>query len=271
MNPPRQYQVDVVVLGHVVVGEKDKIVTLFTREQGKLRAIARGAVRPGSSLGPCVEPLTHAHLYCVRRRSLDLIAQAVLQQSFPSLKADLWLMSCGLYMAELLDLSTAEGVPQPALFDLALAVLRRLDSGERGETLLRYFELRLLDQIGFRPSLERCLDCGTNLRPVKNALSPLLGGTLCPDCAARTPDARPLSLDALKVLRLWLDSTLDVAVRVKVNEALAAELDAHAQRLVLCVVQREVRSRGWLSRLKEENMLTSRAGVSTIASRFESQ
>jgi DNA repair protein RecO (recombination protein O) len=257
MTEPRQYEADAVVLAHVVVGEKDKIVTLFAREQGKLRAVARGAVRPGSSLGPCVEPLTHARLYCVRRRSIDLIAQAVPQESFGSLKADLWRMSCGLYMAELIDLTTAEGVPHRALFDLVLAVLRRFDSGEKSEALLRYFELRLLDEVGFRPSLQRCVDCGASLRPVENALSAALGGVVCPDCAARTPDARPLSVDALKVLRLWLDSPLDVAVRVRVGSALSAELDAHIYRLVLGVVQREVRSRGWLLRLKQGNVLTS--------------
>ena len=259
------------VVGHVVVGEKDKIVTLFTREQGKVRAVARGAVRPGSSLGPCVEPLTHARLYCVRRRSLDLIAQAIPVESFGGLKSDLWRMSCGLYMAELIDLSTAEGVAHPELYTLMLDVLRRFDSAGCGETLLRYFELRLLDEIGFRPSLERCLDCGTRLRPIGNALSPVLGGTVCPECAAHIPDAQPLSLDALKVMRLWLDSAPDVASRVRASEELAAELDMHTYRLILAVVQREVRSRVWLSRLKQDHMLTSNAGVSTIASRFECQ
>ncbi|MFW6103291.1 MAG: DNA repair protein RecO, partial [Chloroflexota bacterium] len=241
------------------------------REQGKMRAIARGAVRPGSSLGPCVEPLTRARFYCIRRRSLDLIAQAVPLASYGALKGELWPMACGLYMAELIDSSTAEDVPHPALYELVQAILGRFDHGETSESLLRYFEVRLLDQTGFRPSLQYCVECGTRLRPVDNALSPVLGGAVCPECAAHVSDARPLSLDALKVLRLWLDSSLDVAVRVRMNGPLAFELDTHIHRLLLGVLQKEIRSRGWLSRLKEEGLLTSSAGASTIASRFESE
>ena len=271
MSGPRQYQVEAIVVGHVVVGEKDKIVTLFTREQGKIRAIARGSLRPGSSLGPCVEPLTRARFYCVRRRSLDLIAQAVPLASYGTLKRELWPMACGLYMAELIDSSTMEGVPHQALYELVLGILGRFDEGETDESLLRYFEVCLLDQIGFRPSLQDCVECGTRLRPVDNALSPVLGGAVCPECAARVPDARPLSLDALKVLRLWLDSSLDIASRVRINGPLAFELDTHVYRLLLGVLQKEVRSRGWLSRLKQEGLLTSSTGASTIASRFESE
>lgn len=269
MSGARQYQVEAVVVSHVVVGEKDKIVTLFSREYGKMRAVARGAVRPGSSLGPCVEPLSRARFYCVRRRSLDLIAQAVPVSSFGSLKADLWRMACGLYLAELVDSSTAEGVSHVALYDLLLDVLDRLDRGEYSDALLRYFEVQLLDHTGFRPSLQLCVDCGTRLRPEENALSSTLGGALCPDCAARTPDARPLSLDALKVLRLWTSSSTDVAVRVRMSDSLASELDAQIYRMLLGVLQREVKSRAWLSRLRQENVLTSNAGASTIASRFE--
>jgi len=261
MSGPRQYQVEGLVLAHVVVGEKDKIVTLFTREHGKIRAVARGSVRPGSSLGPCVEPLTSGRFYCVRRRSIDLIAQATPLASYGSLKSDLWRMACGLYMAELVDSATAEEAPHPALFDLVRDVLERFDYGENSELLLRYFELQLLDQIGFRPSLQECVDCGTRLAPVENALSAVLGGALCPECAMHVPDARPLSLDALKVLRLWLGCGLDVALRVRLHGLLAFELDAHVYRLILSVLQKEVRSRAWLRRLKEEDSRLSPESV----------
>ena len=269
MSAPRQYQVDAVVIGYVVVGEKDKIVTLFTRDNGKMRAVARGAVRPGSSLGPCVEPLSHGRFYCVQRRSLDLITQAVSLSSYGSLKSDLWRMSCGLYLAELVDLATAEGVAHVALYELMLDVLGRLERSEYSDVLLRYFEVRLLDETGFRPSLQRCLDCGARLRPEDNALSVALGGVVCPECAAHTPDAHTLSLNALKVLRLWLSCPLDVAVRVRMSELLSSELDAHLYRLLLGVLQKEIKSRAWLSRLRQENLLTSSAEASTIARRLE--
>ncbi len=271
MAGSREYEVEGIVVRHAVVGERDRIVTLFTAEEGKLALVARGALRPGSTLGPRVDMLSHGRFHCVRRRSLDLIAEAVTLDSFGRLKSDLWRLSCALYLAELTDVSTAEGSPNRTLFDLLLAAMSRMDAGECDDRLLRVFELQLLETLGFCPSLRRCVNCGAELRPVENGLSATLGGVLCPDCTPRCPDARPLSVDALKVMRFWLSHSLDAACRVKVDAALASELEGHAFSFSRWLLQKELKSREWLSRLRSETSLTTPGGASTIARRVESE
>jgi len=257
MSAPRDYQIEGIVVRHAAVGERDKIVTLLTPDRGKVSAVAKSARRPGSSLGPCLETLSHGRYHCIRRRSTDLIVQAESLDSFPSLMADLWRTSCGLYIAELIDASTVEGAPGPAVFDLMLSVLREIDRAGCDDTVLRYFELRLLDTLGFCPSLKKCVHCGTSLQPVENGLSSSLGGVVCSDCLSQCPDARLLSVDALKVLRFWLGCDLVTARRVKAGEGLAIELDEQLHRFVTHVLQRELKSRSWLARLRTEMMLTS--------------
>jgi len=270
MAASREYEVEGIVIRHAVVGERDRIVTLLTAEEGKISLVARGALRPGSTLGPRVDILSHSRFHCVRRRSLDLVTEAATLDSFAGLKSDLWRLSCALYLAELTDASTAEGLPSPSLFNLLLGALRRMEEAECDDRLLRVFELQSLEALGFCPLLGRCVDCGAQLRPVENGLSPSLGGALCPECSSRHPDTRPLSVDALKVMRFWLAHSFETSCRVKVDAGLASELEGHTFSFSRWLLQREVKSREWLLRLRSESSLTTSSEATTIARRVES-
>ncbi len=270
MTGGRDYQVEGLVIRNAAVGERDRVVTLFTRDEGKLTFVARGARRPGSTLGPSVQMLTRGRFQCVRRRGLDLITQAVTVDSYSKLKADLWCMSCGFYLTELVDASTVEGSPNRALYDLLIAALSTASQGGCTEVLLRFFELRLLQYVGFCPALQSCVNCGAALRPEENSLSIDWGGVLCPECSPLCSDARPLSLDALKVLRFCLANTLDTSCRARLNDGLAREVEDHVYRFMSSVLQRDVKSRGWLQRLRAESLLTGHGEASTIADLCES-
>lgn len=265
MGGPRDYQVEGLVIRHADIGERDRVITLFTRDEGKLTFIARGARRPGSSLGPCVQMLTRGRFQCVRRRALHLITQAAVLDSYSKAKTDLWSMACGLYVAELVDATTVEGSPDRTLHDLMVQTMEMVDARGGSEALLRTFELHLLQHVGFCPFVRRCVSCGAELRPVENSLSATLGGVLCPDCAATCPDAWPLSVDALKVLRFWLANSLETSCRAKLTDHLADELEHHVARFIDCVVQRELGSRVWMARLRDEALLTGGNEASTIA------
>jgi len=257
MSASRDYQVEGIVIRHVAIGERDKLVTLLTPDQGKVSAVAKSARRPGSSLGPCLETLSHARFHCIRRRSTDLIVQAQTISTFTSIMSDLWSTSCGLYLAEFVDACTVEGSPGSASYDLLLCTLREIDHAGCDDVVLRYFELRLLDTLGFCPSLKRCVHCGGALQPVENGLSASLGGAVCADCLDHCADARTLSVDALKVMRFWLTADLATARRVKPGDPLARELDEQLHRFLVHVLQRELKSRSWLARLRTERLLTT--------------
>ncbi len=269
MAGPRDYQVEGLVIRDAVVGERDRVVVLFSRDEGKLSFIARGARRPGSSLGPCVQRLTRGRFQCVRRRSLDLITQAVTVESYARLKADLWPMSCALYLAELVDSSTVEGAANRRLYDLLVQAMDTIDQGGGNDMLLRFFELRLLEQLGFCPSLRRCVGCNAVLQPVANSLSARQGGVMCPACTPFCEDALPLSVDALKVLRFYLANDMDMSCRARLSAQLAAEVEEHLRRFLDSILQKELKSRAWLSRLRAEALLTGNREEPTIARRPE--
>ena len=252
MSNPRTYQTEAIIIKRIKLGEADRILTLYTPELGKIKAVAKGTRRPKSKLGGHVELLTHSLLMLARGRNLDIITQAQTIDNFLPLKDDLERISRGLYISELVDSFTAEHIENRRLFDLLLNSLHQLSQAQNGELVLRYFELHLLDYLGYRPQLQRCANCSSPLQPVTNFFSASQGGILCHECACQEPIARPLSLNALKVLRLWQDCDYATASRVKTNPELSSELEQVMREYIKYLLERQLKSTAWLDKLKQE-------------------
>ena len=248
MSP--SYQAKSVIIKGIKLGEVDKILTLYTPEYGKLKAVAKGACRPGSKFSGNVEPLTYSLVMLARGRNLDILTQSQTIDAFSPLKIDLWRMACGLYILELIDSFTVVNSENRALFDLLLDTLHRLCQDDDSETILRYFELHLVNHLGYRPQLHQCVICNSLLSSAINSFSPSQGGILCPCCRQKDSASRSLSVDALKVLRLWQDCDYATARRVKIKLDLSLELEQVLQEYIRYFLQREIKSTAWLKELR---------------------
>ena len=256
MTAPRVYQTEAIIIKRIKLGEADRILTLYTPELGKLKAVAKGTRRPQSKLGGHVELLTHSRLMLARGRNLDIITQAQTINNFLPIKDDLERISHGLYIAELVDSFTGEHIEDHRLFDLVLETLQQLSQAEDYEPILRYFELHLLDHLGYRPQLQQCTECNSILKPETNFFSPNHGGVLCHNCGFHEPAARPLSLNALKVLRLWQNCDYATARRVKITPELGTELEQVMREHIKYLLEKQLKSTAWLDKLKRETQQT---------------
>ena len=264
MSTSRNYQTKGIILKQTKLGEFDKIITIYTPEFGKLKAVAKGACRPKSKLGGNVEPLTYSLMLLVKGRNLDIVTQSQTINGFLGLKSDLWRMACSFYILELVDSFTVEGGDNHPLFDLLLDALHQLSDPNSNETLLRHFELHLLHHLGYCPQLRRCVSCNSSVKPVINFFSPSKGGLLCPCCnSAENQDYEqiermslrlsvPFSVGALKVLRLWQNCDYATARRVKISPELSSELERVLHDYIRCILQRELKSLTWLQELEME-------------------
>ena len=206
MSLPRTYRALGLTLRKTPMGEADLVATIYTGEHGKLPVRARAARRLASKLMGHLEPLTLLELALTRSRTPDtpdLVTEAQVVHAFPAVKTGYDRTARGLYVAELLDAFCPLAAPNPPLFNLAIQTLHSLNDDADPELPLRYFDLQLLNLSGFLPELYQCVACGDALLPERHRYAAGAGGALCPDCAP-PPDVvvRPLSLGALKVLRL---------------------------------------------------------------------
>ncbi|MCS6865475.1 MAG: DNA repair protein RecO [Gemmataceae bacterium] len=202
--------------------ETSRILTLFTREFGKVRALAKGGRRIRSNFEMAFDLLSVCRVMIWRKShgSLDLITEARLEEQFAALRTDLHALHAGYYIAELLADGTQDYDPHPILFDHAMATLRRL-SGRNVLPAISVFELVWLRELGYSPRLDACAACGTDLAAVAEPLhySAAAGGTICPACLATAPDRRRLSREALTTLwRLAQDGSEEQTVPIVNSE-----------------------------------------------------
>lgn len=188
------YRDSAVVLRVAKLGEADRIVTLLTRRNGRVRAVAKGVRRTRSKFGGRLEPFGHVDLQLYAGRNLDIVTQAVSLDTFgPALAADYPRYTCATAIAETAERMTAEErEPALRLFLLVVSALRALVETDRDPALvLDAFLLRALALSGWAPALRECARCGTPGgsdgdsgagRDFHSAFHVASGGSLCPDC-----------------------------------------------------------------------------------------
>jgi DNA repair protein RecO (recombination protein O) len=255
MSDPREYQTEAIVIKKTKLGEADSILTFFTPRLGKIQGFAKSLRKPKSKMAGHLELLTHSAVsFSKGRGSIDTITGAQTVNAYMPLKNDLWLTSCGLYVSELIHQFTAEHQSNYGLFQLLLETLDRLCTTENKELALRYFEMRLLESVGYRPQLKECVTCHRVLDPTTNYFSPAAGGMLCPDCNLNQPFCFALSVNAQKMLRLLQNEDFSVAARVKVDADLAREMENVISGYFKYLLEKEVKAAAWLDALREQRM-----------------
>ena len=185
----RSYAASGIVLRRIDLGEKDRILTVFTRELGKLSAVAKGSRRPGSRLGGASEPFTYMKMLLGKGRDLQVLSQADIKESFPNVKSDIRRVAHGIYLLELVNHFVDERQPSSDVFDTLLSSMYVIESGTDPEIAARHFELSLLSVLGYEPHFEACLLCGRRIGRRKAAFSPSLGGIVCRNCGDVPNDA----------------------------------------------------------------------------------
>jgi DNA repair protein RecO (recombination protein O) len=225
--------------------ETSRIATLWTREFGKVRALAKGGRRLKSNFETALDLLSVCSIVFLRKSSgsLDLLTEAQVARRFPRLRSDLSALYAGYYVAELLADWTEDYDPHPILFDAALAALDDFGTPDvpTGPRLAR-FEMVLLRELGYSPVVQACAACGGTLDANRGiAFSPAAGGVLCPACQPRHRDRKPLSPEAWHALRQLSEpgeaapATWSAAARAEVRQVLnhyVTYLMGHRPRLM---------------------------------------
>lgn len=244
----RVYRANAIVLRRTNLAETDKIVTLLTRERGKLSAVAKGARRPASRLAGAIELFGYCRVLIAAGLNLDVLTQVDVREAFPRLRTSLHKIAAASYMAELTDHLTADRHPNEEIFDLLLAALYVLNSMDEPDLVVTAFTFHMLAASGYTPTLAVCARCGTAGKSFA-AFSPTLGGVLCPDCRPATKDAFGVSVEAVAAARDMLACEMPRASRVEVTGPSRTQLLRMARTLLAYHSDRPLRSARFLDEL----------------------
>lgn len=251
------YKAEGVVLRTRKLGESDQICVIFSREEGKLSAVAKGARKAQSRLLAVAQVFTHGYYLLYRGRSLDTMTQGSVLRSFRPLRSDMERMAYASYACELVDVAVADRQPNDALFEALLSALTLFAEGDRPVSALHWFELRLLDALGYRPELESCVSCGLPSGDGP-AFSIREGGILCARCRGRDAVALPVAPRVVAQMRHLLAAPARRIGILQIHESDRRQIQRLLRLYMDHHLERTVNSRSFLDVVQEMDSETAK-------------
>ena len=249
---PRSFRTKALILKRRNFGEADRQLTLLTPYYGKFDALAKGARKPASKKTGHVELFMKSDILIAKGRTLDLITQAEMIEPYLPVREELERGAYASYAAELLDRFTfdSDDTDTHRLFDLLDNTFERLCKDEDIRRVIRYYELRLLDEVGFRPELTECVIMREDVEAVEQFFSFGDGGVVSPEGASHTAGLVSLPVNTLKLLRFFQRSPYEQTTSLTINE----KLHRDAERLMLgylsYILESRVQSVDFIRRLR---------------------
>lgn len=252
-NRTRIHRLEGIILARQDWGEADRMITIFTAKQGKLRMIAPGARKPSSRKSGHLELFTHGRFVVAKGRTFDKITQAETVAYFPELRMELEKISAAYVLVELVDRFLEEEDENALVYQLLYRALGWLEESERPLLLLHFFELKLLGYVGYQPQLFYCQQCEEEAQPTNQFFSIAEGGLICASCQQKSKAVQhiPISLQALKVLRFMQRAQWEIVQRLRLDVLLANELERLLQRYAIFHLGRHLKSLRFLNQVKE--------------------
>ena len=231
-------QTTAIVLRTIEFSETSVIVTLLTRQFGRVSALAKGARRPKGPFEGALDLLAVCRVVVIRKTNdtLDLLTEAKLHRRFRGGERSLERLYGGFYVVDMLrQLLSDDHEPHPDVYDLAIHTLQQIDGTGDVSSSLAFFDAQLLRMLGHAPGTDRCTDCGGEVEPTTRITFALLaGGIVCAGCRPRqkqTISVRKSVIDEIKRLQST-QTTLPTTVSGNLYGELRAVLNRYIQTVV---------------------------------------
>lgn len=241
----RVYRAEAIILRRSDFSEADRLLVVAT-PAGKRRVVAKGVRKTTSRIAGHIELFAHTSLLLAVGRNLDIVTQSHVLSAYPTLRSDLGRLGCAYYVAELYDKFTEDGDENLPLFQLLVETFAALDRTANPPLVLRAYELRLLQIMGYRPHLHHCAVCQEQLTEASDRFSPSLGGVLCPRDRGADRRALPMSGPAFRLLRYLQSQPIDAIEVLRLSPAVCAEVEQLLGGYVRHLLERELTSVAFL-------------------------
>lgn len=200
-------KIEGIVIKSVPYGETNKIVTLFTKEAGKITVMARGAKKPVSRLASITQPFTHGYFLIRKSRGMGALEQGEIISSVRHIRADLEAAAYAGLIVELIDRLTETERPAEGIFKLLADAFHALEEEYDAEAISLFVQWKMLPVAGIHPVLHECANCGAGEGEFAFSFQQI--GFLCHRCFHVDPYIIRLSPTQTKLIRMFYTVPLD--------------------------------------------------------------
>ena len=223
----RTYRTRAIVLDRTKLAEHDLILTMLGQDGSELRAVAKGARKPGGRLAARVELFCETDFLIAKGRSLDVVSEATLVNAHEGLRGDFERVSAASAVCEVARLTTFDDAEDAFLYPILSRALRACEEAADQphlDLVVAAYTFKVMAHGGWRPELEGCVACGD---PAPSFFSVAAGGLLCESCAREVEGAEPVAPSTIGWIKALIGLTFD--------QLLAAEIDAETAVVLLAL------------------------------------
>lgn len=213
-----------IVLREIRYKDTSKILTIYTKQHGKIAAMARGAYKPRSGLIANTQLFSHNEYEMYKGKNFHYINQGHVIDSFYSIREQMERVAYGYYMLEMIDKSLEEEQKSEKLFLLlkkGLSILSNLE-----EDFLKFivgYELKFISFLGYRPVIEKCVMCQGKLNS-RSKFSIRNGGLICTHCFSQDPTAMNIDRNIYYAIEKFLYTKLEDVSKIDITESSLSKL-----------------------------------------------
>lgn len=203
------------------VGEVDRIYTIYTLEGGKIRVLGKGVRKPNAKLAGNLESVTQAEIFVAKSKGLGKITGSIAVNNFPNIKSDFDLLNKVFYVFKILGKIISEEEKDEKIFNLLEKYLAGMDAfgidENKADILTLGLLFKVLDEMGYRLEVEKCVHCEKKLLPENNYFSVSRGGILCSSCAKLENNKTKVSNESIKLIRIFLKNKIENLSKLQVE------------------------------------------------------
>lgn len=231
--------------------EADRLTTIFSKEFGKIRVVAKGVRKILSKNGGQIELFTFSNFIFAEGKNLDILVSADSIENFKNIRNNLTKTSQAYFLAELIDRFCQENELNVNIFQLLLNSLRYLNKVSK--ISIKYpawFSWRLLFLLGFGPEIYYCVECRKRLIPAKNYLDSAKGGIVCPNCHKFAKISLEISPEAIKLLRVAAKSNFSYFNQINIKHKNFNNFQKAVDLYLEYIAEKEFKSKKFIKKIK---------------------
>jgi DNA repair protein RecO (recombination protein O) len=246
------FKVEGIVIRSMDYGEGNRIITLYTRHNGKMSVMVRGAKKMNSRLSSVTQLFTHGEFVLFKTSAMGTLNQGEPYDSHHKLREDLHMSAYSAYVVELIDRIVPETESNEIMFEQLKASLEALEAGKDAAIVLHIMEMKMLAIAGCLPQFDACVSCGSDQGEM--SLSIAQGGVLCSNCRASDSYALLPSPAVLKLLRLFRRMDLRRLGAIEVKPNTKVQLKMIMRAFMDTYIDARLKSRSFLDQMDKYDM-----------------
>lgn len=244
-----------IVLKQINLGEADKIITLLTQELGKIQTVVHGARKPKSKFLSSTQIFSYSEFVLYKGKSLYTVNQSEVKESFQGLLNDLYTLTYGSYMVELVDVLTQDEEINVDILSILLKTLYLLcDSSIDREFLIRAFELKSMGISGFMPNLSSCSVCRNDSAHITR-FSSSLGGVICENCSGHDKYSLKVDASTISIMKYLLYNNMEKIRSIKISKQNLDEMKKIMKNYIKYYLEKDFKSLEFLDSIKHVDNL----------------